>query len=134
MMLDLYLVPACCSSAIHSHNPLLLPLLPADKRVCVSVCVFVHGSEVRRHILSAEGHTFDASLSCHSASEQHFCTTTGRRQNADTSGETIKTSESAETCEVSCLSVKCSCCCSACSWPPAVAFFPSHLISRSVTW
>lgn len=72
VMLDLYFIPACCSSAIHSHNPplLLLLLLLADQGVCVCVCARIRA--YRQHILSVEGHTFDpwSGQSFHSSCEQ----------------------------------------------------------------
>ncbi len=85
MMVELYFIPACCSSAIHSHNPpLLLLLLLTDEGMCVCVCVCV--SELRQCILSVKGHMFDpkSGQSHQSSSKQGM-----RRQYTETSHETI---------------------------------------------
>lgn len=74
---------ACCSSAIHSHDPLLpLLLLPEDQRVCVS----------------PEGHMFDpwtSRISCPGASKQQQQLKTPQSQLNETSLETSGPCESA---------------------------------------
>lgn len=92
-MPDLYFIPACCSSAIHSHNPLLLLLLPADKRACVCVDQRLDSTSCLQKVTRLiPDPVIPAAVPL---SNTLSTTATGRRQNTKTNHETIKTSESA---------------------------------------